>query len=221
MKKIIAINASPRQGWNTDTLVREAARGAGEAGAEVEVIDLYRLERFTGCISCFGCKLEPNRGKCVCRDGLASVLEKIRTADGLILGSPNYLGDVSAGLRALYERLYFQVLTYRREGMICRERAIPVLFLMTSNMPEEGYQEGRSREMIEGYRRGLTAAVGPTRVYLCGDTLQVKDYSRFDWTLFDPEAKKARHETVFPGQREEVHALGRQLAAEGWQEEKD
>ena len=43
MKSIIAINGSPRSGWNTDILVREAAAGAASAGAEVEVIDLYRL----------------------------------------------------------------------------------------------------------------------------------------------------------------------------------
>ena len=27
-KKIIAVNASPRKGWNTDTLITEAAKGA-------------------------------------------------------------------------------------------------------------------------------------------------------------------------------------------------
>ena len=56
MKKIIAINGSPRSGWNTDILVREAAAGAAFTGAEVEVINLYKLEKFTGCVSCFGCK---------------------------------------------------------------------------------------------------------------------------------------------------------------------
>ena len=61
MKKIIAVNASPRKGWNTDTLVSEAARGAQEAGAVVEKFDLYRLEKFTGCISCFG----SGRAECI------------------------------------------------------------------------------------------------------------------------------------------------------------
>ena len=51
MKKIIAVNGSPRSGWNTDILVREAAAGAASCGAEVEIIDLYKLDKFTGCIS--------------------------------------------------------------------------------------------------------------------------------------------------------------------------
>ena len=115
MKKNIAINGSPRSGWNTDILVREAATGAASAGAEVEIIDLYKLEKFTGCVSCLGCKTELHLGKCICKDGLADVLEKIRTADGLILGSPVYLGDITAGLRALYERLVFQYISYKIE----------------------------------------------------------------------------------------------------------
>ena len=75
MKKIVAINCSPRTTWNTATLVREAAKGAENQGAEVTVIDLYKLETFTGCISCFACKLPENLGKRVCRDRLAPCAE--------------------------------------------------------------------------------------------------------------------------------------------------
>lgn len=45
-KKIVAVNASPRKGWNTDTLIDEAIRGAEAAGATVEKFDLFRMERF-------------------------------------------------------------------------------------------------------------------------------------------------------------------------------
>lgn len=93
MKHIIAINASPRSGWNTSKLVEAAAKGAKEAGATVEIMDLYKLEPSQGCISCFGCKLPKTFGHCVTQDGLSEVLEKIRKADGLILGSPNFLGN--------------------------------------------------------------------------------------------------------------------------------
>ncbi|MFR8441391.1 MAG: flavodoxin family protein [Campylobacter sp.] len=103
MKKIVAINAGPRKGWNTDQLIKEAAKGSEFAGAEIEYVDLFRLEKYTGCISCFGCKRQGNFGKCVYKDGLYDVLEKIRNADGLIIGSPNYLGDVTASFRALFE----------------------------------------------------------------------------------------------------------------------
>lgn len=61
-KKIIAVNAGPRKGWNTDTLIDEAAKGAGSAGAVEEKFDLFRLDRYTGCISCFGCKKSSIKG---------------------------------------------------------------------------------------------------------------------------------------------------------------
>lgn len=43
-KKIVAVNAGPRKGWNTDTLINEAIKGAKSAGAEVEKFDLFHLE---------------------------------------------------------------------------------------------------------------------------------------------------------------------------------
>ena len=81
-KKIIAVNAGPRKCWNTDTLITEAAKGAESTGAVVEKFDLFQLEKYTGCISCFSCKREKNKGHCVCRDGLTDVLDAIREATG-------------------------------------------------------------------------------------------------------------------------------------------
>lgn len=57
-KKIVAVNSGPRMGRNTETLISDASRGAESAGATVERFDLFRLDRYTGCISCFGCKKE-------------------------------------------------------------------------------------------------------------------------------------------------------------------
>lgn len=130
MKHIVAINARLRITWNTATLVKAAAQGAKSEGAEVEVIHLYELEKYSGCISCFGCKLPDHIGKCIHQDDLAPVLEKIRNADGLILGSPNYIGNVTAAFRALYERLIFQYVTYKKEISNYNKRKIPVLFIM-------------------------------------------------------------------------------------------
>ena len=138
-KKIVAVNAGPRMGWNTDTLINEASKGAQDAGAAVERFDLFRLEKYTGCISCFGCKKEKNKGRCICRDGLAPVLDAIREADGLIIGSPNYLGELTASFRALYERLVFQNLTYNADVPCCNANPIPVLLIMTSNAPDTQY----------------------------------------------------------------------------------
>ena len=207
-KKIIAVNAGPRRGWNTDTLITEAAKGAEAAGAEIERFDLFRLEKYTGCISCFGCKKEKNKGHCICRDGLTPVLDAIREADGLILGSPNYLGELTASFRALYERLVFQSLTYNLDTPCCKVREVPVLLIMTSNAPDTAY-----RELLENYRRVLDRYVGPAEVFVSGETLQLRDYTKTDWpwTMFDPAARQERHETIFPEECRKVFDLGGQL----------
>ena len=44
-KKVVVVNAGSRKGWNTDTLLQEAARGCEESGAKIEKFDLFRLER--------------------------------------------------------------------------------------------------------------------------------------------------------------------------------
>ena len=205
MKKIVVVNAGPRRGWNTDTLITEAARGAESAGAAIERFDLFRLERYTGCISCFGCKKERFKGQCICRDGLKPVLDAIRESDGLIIGSPNYLSELTASFRALYERLIFQNLTYTVENPCCNEHPIPVLLIMTSNASDTAYAD-----LLNGYRQALSTFVGPTEVLVSGETLQLKDYGATDWpwTMFDPEARKERHETVFPEECKKAFEMG-------------
>ncbi len=208
-KKIVVVNAGPRKGWNTDTLITEAAKGAESGGAVIERFDLFRMERYTGCISCFGCKKEKFKGHCICRDALTPVLDAIREADGVIIGSPNYVGNLTASFRALYERLIFQNLTYNLETPCCNERPVPVLLIMTSNAPEDAYQE-----MLQDYQRALSMFVGPTEVFVSGNTLQLKDYGKTDWpwTMFDPEDKQRRHETVFPEECRKAFEKGAALA---------
>ncbi len=207
-KKIIAVNAGPRKGWNTDTLINEAIKGAESAGAEVSKFDLFRLERYTGCISCFGCKKEKYKGHCINRDGLTPVLDAIRESDGLIIGSPNYLSEATASFRALYERLIFQNLTYNVQKPCCNEHFIPVLLIMTSNAPDTAYTR-----LVQNYQQTLSRFVGPTDVLISGDTLQLKDYSKTDWewSLFNPEAKQRRHETVFPQECAKAFEMGAAL----------
>ena len=136
------------------------------------------------------------------------MLDAIREADGLIIGSPNYLGELTASFRALYERLIFQNLTYNLETPCCNEREIPVLLIMTSNAPDTMYTN-----LLQNYQRTLSRFVGPTELFISGDTLQLKDYSKTDWqwTMFNPEAKQKRHDEIFPQERRNAYEKGAAL----------
>ena len=107
-----------------------------------------------------------------------------------------------------YERLVFQSLTYNLETPCCNTHPVPVLLIMTSNAPDSMYTG-----MLKSYQQTLNRFVGPTEVLVCGDTLQLKDYSQTDWpwSMFDPEAKKRRHETVFPEEIRKAYRMGAAL----------
>lgn len=200
-KKIVVVNAGPRKGWNTDSLLNEAGRAAATNGYEVVHFDLFKLEKYTGCISCFGCKKEQFKGHCICKDGLTPVLDAIRESDGLIIGSPNYLSEMTASFRALYERLIFQNLTYNRENPCCNPRRIPVLLIMTSNAPDSGY-----RYLLDNYKNTLSRFIGPTETFVYGDTLQLKDYSKTDWnwSMFNSNHKYSRHKEIYPQKLKDI-----------------
>ena len=59
--------------------------------------------------------------------------------------------------------------------------------------------------------------VGPTKVMISGDTLQVNDYSKYNWTMFNPDAKKARHEEVFPDEMKKAFVLGMGIVNNQWE----
>ena len=213
MKRIVAVNAGPRKNWNTAQMIAAACEGAQEAGASIELFNLYALDKFSGCISCFGCKLEKNLGHCVCKDGLTQVLEAIRTADGLIIGTPNYLSEGTAAFRALFERLVFQYITYKAEIDNYNDRPIPVLFIMTSNAPDEAYEpDGYYHALIKKYEEMFSTFIGPTEVITVGGTKQVNDYPRYNWTRFDVEQRLERHETVFPQRLQKAREAGLAMA---------
>lgn len=217
MTRIVAINASPRTTWNTATLVSDAARGAEGAGAQVRHFDLYQLEPYQGCRSCFACKRGATAGRCAYPDGLTPVIDAIREADGVIIGSPNYLGDISASLHCLMERVMFQNITYQADPRLYHEPDTPTLFIMTSNAPDGMYQKGGFyADMLQSKLLSISHAIGPTRPLVCGNTLQVDDYGRYDWTMFDAKERQRWRDRMFPLSRQLAAEMGAELVTDPW-----
>lgn len=100
--KVIGLTGSPR-GKNSSTLrlVEAAIEGAGQSGAEVEIIDItrFRINYCKGCGVCY------DRGRCRQDDDFEYILNKIFGADGIVLGSPNYVDSVPAQVRTLMDRM--------------------------------------------------------------------------------------------------------------------
>ena len=210
--KVIAINGSPRKNRNTDTLLQKALEGAASAGAETEMVYLYDL-KFRGCVSCLACKLrkEPRPNRCVLRDDLTAVLDKVHEADAVILGSPIYFSEVSGEMRSFFERFLFQYLNYDDYSKpLSPKKRTGLVFTM--NIPETKLTDFGYEALFQRYENWMNLYFGSCETLLSTDTLQVKDYSRYHLAGFDAAAKQQRHDTVFPQDCEKAYALGARLA---------
>ncbi len=99
-KKVLILSGSPRKGGNSDLLCDEFAKGAAESGNEVEKIRV--AEKNIGfCRGCYACK---DNGKCVIKDDMADVLQKMIDADVIVLASPVYFYSIDAQLKAVIDR---------------------------------------------------------------------------------------------------------------------
>ncbi|MBR6470504.1 MAG: flavodoxin family protein [Victivallales bacterium] len=210
--KVFAIDGGPRKGWNTDTLLTKALEGAASAGAETEMVHLYDLT-FKGCVSCLGCKLrkEPRPNRCILRDDLTAVLDKAHEADAVILGSPIYFSEITGEARSFLERFLFQYLNYDNPGSpLSPQKRIGLVFTM--NCPESLFDQMGYHALFQRYDGWMKRFFGHCETLISSDTLQAKDYSRYHLGRFDAEAKRQRHETVFPQDCQKAFDLGIRLA---------
>jgi multimeric flavodoxin WrbA len=103
MVKILGISGSPRKGGNSDILLKHTLRGAENAGAETEAVQL-RDYQFQTCIGCEKCR---KAKQCIgLQDGMQLIYPKIIDSKGLVLISPTHHYNVTALMKAFIDRLY-------------------------------------------------------------------------------------------------------------------
>lgn len=99
--KVLGISGSARKNGNTEILINTIFEELHKEDIETELI------RFAGsniepCKACWACGGKEN---CVHRkDIFADAFQKMKEADGIILGSPVYSANVSANMQAFLER---------------------------------------------------------------------------------------------------------------------
>ena len=206
---VLAINGSPRKGWNTHMLLEKTLEGAASNGAETELINLYDLS-YKGCYSCLGCKRKGGViGRCVINDDLQTVFDKIEECDAFILGSPIYIGETSGMMRAFYERLTFQYISYDTDSPPLFNMKIKTGFVFTTNASAAGYEQSGYTAMFQRYEAMLTRLFGECRTLAVGETLQIDDYDKYHMSRFDEAARRRIREEVFPLECEKAIELGK------------
>lgn len=99
--KVVAINGSAREEGNTNILIRKVLNELENNGIETEIISLAE-KKINPCKACFTCG-----GKNNCtfdNDDFNNIFNKMKDADGIILGSPVYSANISSNMQALLER---------------------------------------------------------------------------------------------------------------------
>ena len=191
-------------------MLREALRGAAGAGAETELIQLSDLT-FSGCRSCFACKKAgAETGRCMWKDDLYPVFEKMLSADAVFMGSPVYLGNVSGMMFCLIERLVFSLLSYDDYSKQLFHGKVNSCFFFTMNAPKEFADRGY-RGLMEQYAGVMRRLGGESEYYAACDTLQFEDYSRYAAGIFNEEHKRKVREEQFPKDLQAAYDIGFRL----------
>ena len=99
-KNVLVTSASPRKGGNSDTLCDEFIRGAQESGNHAEKIFLAS-KNIEYCIGCGVCNTTQ---KCVQKDDMAEILDKMVEADVIVLATPVYFYTMDAQMKTLIDR---------------------------------------------------------------------------------------------------------------------
>ncbi|NTV28827.1 MAG: flavodoxin family protein [Candidatus Omnitrophica bacterium] len=100
--KVLAINGSARKDGNTAILIEKVLAELRREGIETELIQLAG-KPVRGCTACYGCYRNKDN-RCVIDDQANQCIQKMIAADGIILGSPVYVADVSSEMKALMDR---------------------------------------------------------------------------------------------------------------------
>jgi multimeric flavodoxin WrbA len=101
--KVVAFNGSPRKNGNTAIMIKAVFAELEKEGIETELVQIGG-KVFCGCMACGACKKNKDE-RCVIDDDIINdCVQKMKAADGFILGSPTYFADVTTEMKAFIDR---------------------------------------------------------------------------------------------------------------------
>ena len=100
--KVIAFNGSPRKKGNTYTAMRIVMDVLEREGIETEIIQVGS-QKVNGCIACQKCSENRNEKCVIATDKVNEWIQKMKEADGIILGSPTYFAGVNGTMKSFLD----------------------------------------------------------------------------------------------------------------------
>ena len=104
--KVVAFNGSPKKEGNTYHAIRTVADELEKQGIEVEIIHVGN-KVIRGCMACNGCARNQNE-ECVMKNDEVNVwIQKMKEADGIILGSPTHYSAIAGTMKSFLDRAFY------------------------------------------------------------------------------------------------------------------
>lgn len=101
--KVLLVNGGPHKDGCTFTALSEVASELNKEEIETEIFWLG-LKPISGCIACNKCS---SLGKCVFNDVVNEFVEKAKTADGFVFGSPVHYAAASGAITSFMDRVFY------------------------------------------------------------------------------------------------------------------
>lgn len=135
MKKIVAINGSPKVDGTCSTVLNALIGKIDKPANQITRFDLNKLN-IHGCQECFYCR-NNKTDRCQLNDGISDALEQTKTADVIIVTSPVFYADISAQLKCFIDRTwsYFGI-TGVSANHLPRKRTLVFILSYGYNNPE-------------------------------------------------------------------------------------
>ncbi|MGL5311637.1 MAG: flavodoxin family protein, partial [Peptostreptococcaceae bacterium] len=119
--KVLLVNGSPNKKGCTYTALEEVSKTLQENGVETEIFQIGN-KPIGGCIACRSCK---KTGVCFMNDIVSEFVEKAKSADGFVFGSPVYYASANGSLVSFLDRVFYSGgshLAFKPGTVICSAR---------------------------------------------------------------------------------------------------
>lgn len=137
-KNVVVISTSLRANSNSDELAQNFAKGASEAGNNVEIISL-KGKNIGFCIGCLACQ---KNGECVIKDDAIEITEKVLNADVVVWVTPIYYYEMSGQMKTLIDRM---------NSMYSKEYKFRDVYMLSSAAEDEEYVPERALSGLQGW----------------------------------------------------------------------
>lgn len=134
--RILTIMGSPRKNGNTDTVLGWLEDELKKQGHEVDRVNVAG-KKIGGCLSCYKCQGPDMQFECVQRDDATEILDKLKTVDAIVVGTPLYCWSFTSQLKPLIDRMLSQSKNYMTPEHISSTEGKPMALVVTCAGPIE------------------------------------------------------------------------------------